>query len=132
MLSVVYDGRCRFCLRSLTLCMRLARRPVFRLYDANDHEAVGARFPMLAGADFDDAMFVVTERGEVFRGFFAFRRMMWESPWLYLLLPLFYAPGASFAGPVVYSWIARHRRRFGCAAVCDLPDSSPRPPKPGA
>jgi predicted DCC family thiol-disulfide oxidoreductase YuxK len=132
MVSVVYDGRCRFCLRSLTLCMRLARRPVFRLYDANDREAVGARFPMLAGAGFDDAMFVVTDRGEVFRGFFAFRRMMWESPWLYPLLPLFYAPGASLVGPRVYSWVARNRGSFGCAAACELPDTSPRPPEPGA
>lgn len=128
MLSIVYDGECSFCLRSLSLCMRLARRPVFLLQDANDREAVGAKYPMLAGADVEDAMFAVTERGEVFRGFFAFRRMMWESPWLYVFLPVFYAPGASLVGPLIYAWVARHRASFGCASTCDLPDpSGPRP-----
>jgi len=34
-LDVIYDGRCRFCIRSLTLVRRLARRHVFRFHDAN-------------------------------------------------------------------------------------------------
>ena len=68
-------------------------------------------------------MFVVTGRGEVFRGFFGFRRMMWASPWLYPLLPLFYAPGASLLGPRVYAWVARHRQGLGCATgACALTD----------
>lgn len=121
-LDIVYDGQCGFCARSLALCMRLARRPVFRTHDANDREAVEARFPALAGADTADAMFVVTGRGEIFRGFFAFRRMMWASPWLYPLLPFFYAPGASLLGPRLYAWVARHRRSFGCGAeACAVP-----------
>jgi hypothetical protein len=76
---------------------------------------------MLAGAATDVSMVVITPSGEVFRGFFAFRRMLWASPWLLALLPLFYCPGASVVGPPIYAWIARHRRRFGCAAQgCDL------------
>jgi predicted DCC family thiol-disulfide oxidoreductase YuxK len=116
-LDIVYDGQCNFCARSLALCIRLARRRVFRLHDASDRDAMSARFPMLAGADMDDAMFVVTERGEVFRGFFAFRRMMWTSPWLYPLLAVFYAPGASRVGPRIYAWVARHRLRPRGAAA---------------
>jgi len=129
MLDVVYDGRCGFCARSLDLCRRLARRPIFRLHDANDRAAITARFPMLAGADTDAAMFVVTETGETFRGFFAFRRMMWMSPWLFPLLPLFYAPGASHAGPLIYDWVARHRGQLGGAAACNLPGSTASGPK---
>lgn len=125
MVDVVYDGQCGFCARSLALCARLARRPVFRLHDAGDREAVLARFPMLAGADLDAAMVVVTPRGEVFRGFFACRRMMWPSPWLYPLLPAFYAPGAARIGPRVYAWVARHRHELGCAsAACDAPGAT--------
>lgn len=82
------------------------------------------RFPMLADADTNHAMFAVTPRGEVFRGFFAFRRIMWESPRLYPLLPLFYGPGATLIGPRIYAWVARNRRRFGCsldgAKVCGI------------
>jgi predicted DCC family thiol-disulfide oxidoreductase YuxK len=127
--DVVYDGRCGFCARSLRLCRRLARRPVFRLHDANDRAAIDARFPTLAGADMDEAMFVVTLDGEVFRGFFAFRRMMWASPWLYPALLLFYAPGASWLGPRIYAWVARHRRSLGCASTaCEIPDPPGRGP----
>ena len=101
-LDVVYDGQCRLCRRSLDALQRLARRNVFRLHDANDREMIRSRFPKLADADTDRAMFVVTPRGEVFRGFFAYRRMMWESPWLYPLLALFYAPGAALVGPWIF------------------------------
>ena len=114
-LDVIYDGQCRFCKRSLAALERLARRRVFRLHDANERELIRSKFPMLADADTDNAMFVVTPRSQVFRGFFAYRRMMWGSPWLYPLLPLFYAPGAGFIGPRIYAWVARNRRRFGCS-----------------
>jgi predicted DCC family thiol-disulfide oxidoreductase YuxK len=116
-IDIVYDGGCGFCVRALLIVRGLARRDVFRFHDANDSETVLARFPMLAGADTELAMFAVTEGGEVFRGFFAFRRMLWASPWLAPLLVLFYAPGASLLGPRIYSWIARRRRSLGCAAA---------------
>ena len=126
-IDIVYDGQCGFCVSALARLRRMARRDVFRLHDANEGESVRARFPMLAGADTDLAMFAVTERGEVFRGFFAFRRMLWASPWLVPLLALFYAPGASLLGPRSYAWIARRRRGLGCAAAaCEVPP--PRPP----
>jgi len=114
-LDVIYDGQCRFCKRSLAALERLARRRVFRLHDANERELIRSKFPMLADADTDNAMFVVTPRSQVFRGFFAYRRMMWESPWLYPLLPLVYAPGTALIGPWIYAWVARNRRRFGCS-----------------
>ena len=127
-LDVVYDGRCGFCTQALALCTRLARRPVFRFHDANDRESVASRFPTLAEADTEEAMFVITERGQVFRGFFAFRRMMWASPWLYPLLPLFHVPGTSIVGPRLYAWVARHRRSFGCTiGACATPEPPRRP-----
>jgi hypothetical protein len=74
------------------------------------------------------AMFAVTGEGRVYRGFFAFRRMLWASPWLAPLLLLFYAPGASLLGPRIYAWIARRRRSFGCAAPACGVAAPPRGP----
>ncbi len=116
-IDIVYDGQCGFCVSALARLRRMARRDVFRLHDANDGEGVRAQFPMLAGADTSLAMFAVTEHGEVFRGFFALRRMLSASPWLIPLRVLFYAPGASLLGPRIYAWIARRRRSLGCAAA---------------
>lgn len=128
MIDIVYDGQCGFCVRALGRLRRMARRDVFRLHDANDREAILARFPMLAGADTDEAVFAIAGHGEVFRGFFAFRRMLWASPWLYPLLALFYAPGASLLGPRIYAWVARHRGGLGRAAGgCGVP-APPRAP----
>jgi predicted DCC family thiol-disulfide oxidoreductase YuxK len=127
-IDIVYDGQCGFCVRALDRVRRLARRSVFRFHDANVGGTVQAQFPMLAGADTALAMFAVTERGEVFRGFFAFRRMLWASPWLVPLLALFYAPGASLLGPRIYAWIARRRRSLGCAAAACGVAAPPRAP----
>ena len=120
-LAVIYDADCAFCVRALELVRRAAPTAAFRFHDGNDRAAIARAFPMLAGAATDEAMFVVTPGGEVLRGYFAFRRMLWASPLLRGLLPLFHAPGASRVGPWIYDWIARHRRRFGCAREhCDL------------
>ena len=128
MIDIVYDGQCGFCIRALACLRRMAGRSVCRFHDANDSAAALARFPMLAAADAAEAMFVITERGEVYRGFFAFRRMLWASPRLYPLLAIFCLPGASFLGPRIYAWVARRRRSLGCAAgACEVPGSSRTP-----
>jgi predicted DCC family thiol-disulfide oxidoreductase YuxK len=114
-LDVIYDGQCRFCERSLALLRWLAGRLVFRLHDANDDEKIRSNFPMIGDANTNDAMFVVTTRGEIFRGFFAYRRILWESPRLYPLLPVFYAPGAALLGQRIYALVARNRRYLGCS-----------------
>jgi predicted DCC family thiol-disulfide oxidoreductase YuxK len=127
-IDVVYDGQCGFCVRALARLRWMARRDVFRLHDANDREAVLGRFPVLAGADIDEAMFAIAPDGGIFRGFFAFRRMLWASPWLFPLLALFYAPGAALLGPRIYAWVARHRRNLGCAVDAREVPAPPRPP----
>ena len=79
-IAVVYDGDCAFCTRSLRLSQRLDCRRVMRLYDFHDSKVIASRFPMLAGADFDQAMFAVRSDGAVFRGFFAFKELLKENP----------------------------------------------------
>jgi predicted DCC family thiol-disulfide oxidoreductase YuxK len=121
--DVIYDGQCGFCIRSLRICRALDVRRVLRFHDANARGEVDARFPELAGADFDNAMFVVTASRRVFRGFFAFRRIARAVPLMWPLLGLLYLPGSSWFGPKAYAWVARNRRRFGCESdVCDVPD----------
>ena len=126
MLDVIYDGRCGFCVRSLRVCRAFDVRGALRFHDANARTQVDSMFPELRHADFDHAMFAVAPDRSVTQGFFAFRRLLWESPLMWFLLPFFYFPGTGWIGPKVYAWVARNRRRFGCDAdVCDLP-ASPR------
>ena len=122
MLHVIYDGQCGFCIRSLKVCRALDLRRALRFHDASARQQVYANFPELTGADFENAMFAVAPDRSVTRGFFAFRRILWESPLMWPLIPLCYIPGASVIGPRVYAWVARNRGRLGCQSdVCELP-----------
>jgi predicted DCC family thiol-disulfide oxidoreductase YuxK len=121
MLHVVYDGQCRFCRRTLRVCRALDVRRRLVSHDATNRGAIVARFPVLAGADFDSAMFAVTAQGTVYRGFFAFRRMMRESPLTWPVLPFLYLPYSGRIGQHLYGWIARNRYRLGCQEqVCEV------------
>lgn len=125
LINVIYDGECAFCIRSLEMFRAADVQRRLRFYDSHQRQTL-ARFPVLRDADLDQAMFVVVEGESPQRGFFAFRRMLWCSPILWLLIPLFYFPGVAFIGTRVYSWVARNRERFGCVSdSCTLP-AAPR------
>jgi predicted DCC family thiol-disulfide oxidoreductase YuxK len=120
---VIYDGQCDFCVRALRVARALDVFGRLRFHDAHDRQAIEAAFPALAGADLDEAMYSVTARGAIDRGFFAFRRMMRLSPLTWPLLLLVYLPGAGLIGPRIYTWIARNRHRFGCRSqICTRPE----------
>lgn len=122
MLDILYDGECQFCRRWLRWFAHVDVWHRVRAHDASRRENVSSTFPELRAADLADAMFAVTAERRVYRGFFAVRRLLWESPVTWALLPFFYLPGASWLGPRVYAWVARNRRRLGCdAPVCDPP-----------
>ncbi|BCA54223.1 hypothetical protein W02_13630 [Nitrospira sp. KM1] len=119
---VIYDGQCLFCIRSLRLFRAVDFFGAFRYHDAHQTEHITVTFPELRDADFDNAMFVVTGRRLVYRGFYAFRRMIWSTPLTWLLIPLFYFPGAAYVGARVYAWVAKNRLKFGCQSdACALP-----------
>ncbi len=113
-LSVIYDGRCSFCIRSLSPMRAVDFFRRLRFYDLHDAERIGRMFPQLRATDLDRAMYVVTASGRVYGGIFAFRRLLWNSPLLWPLLPIFYLPGSAFAGTRIYGWVARNRGWLSC------------------
>jgi predicted DCC family thiol-disulfide oxidoreductase YuxK len=125
LIHIIYDGQCAFCVRALRLARAVDVRRVLRFHDATDRTAIEARFPVLRGADLDAAMYAVADGGKAYRGFFAFRRLVWCSPLTWPLLLLFYFPGASAVGPPLYAWVARNRANLGCGSpLCPLPPPS--------
>lgn len=112
--TVVYDGLCRFCLRSLRVVRATDVLGRLRYLDANDREAVLAELPELVGADLDDALFLVDRSRRTYRGFYAFRRIATTNPPLWPLVPLLYLPGVALLGERAYALIARNRSRLGC------------------
>jgi predicted DCC family thiol-disulfide oxidoreductase YuxK len=120
-LNIIYDGHCGFCIRSLNVVRKFDVRDALSFHDSHS-PATLAEFPELRDADLADAMYTIVAGECPYRGFFSFRRILWASPLLWPLLPLFYFPGVSVAGDRVYAWIAGHRKNFGCASdFCELP-----------
>lgn len=112
--DVVYDGLCLLCRRSIRVVRALDVLGRVSIHDANDRTAVLAAFPALEGRDLDDAMYALDDRGRVHRGFYAFRRLAWALPPLWVLVPLLYVPGVSAVGERAYAYVARNRSRLGC------------------
>lgn len=136
-LSLIYDGQCAFCLRSLRIIKRLDTFGALEFYDSRDQETLGKKFPMVRREDTEEVMIAVTEDLRAFKGFYAFRRLIWTGPWLWLLVPLFYFPGSAYLGTRFYAWVARNRGSLGCRSESceDLnlsvpPASQEGPPTP--
>jgi len=122
--NVIFDGQCDFCIRSLELVRACDRAGLIRFHDAHDQQTF-IEFAELQGADVENAMYAVAEGEPPYRGYFAFRRLLWTNPLFKLLLPLFYFPGTGWAGPWIYSAIAQNRTRLGCrSGFCALPATS--------
>lgn len=118
---VIFDGQCGFCIKSLSLYKMLDFFHAFELIDANLKDVVSSRFPSVPLDDTQKAMYVVTQNGNMYRGFFAFRRMTLSSPLLWPLLIILYCPFFSRIGVPLYALIAKNRKRFGCESeVCTL------------
>jgi predicted DCC family thiol-disulfide oxidoreductase YuxK len=115
-LKIIYDGQCIFCAHCIRVLKKLDILRAFQFYDSHDRDSLSRRFPMVEPETAEEAMLAVTEKGVVFQGFYAFRRLVWGSPWLWLTAPLFYFPGSSFFGTRFYAWVARRRKKFGCRA----------------
>ena len=87
---------------------------VLQFYDFHDAETMAEKFPIIRLEEAEEAMIAVTEELKIFKGFYAFRQIMWSSPWFWLFLPVFYFPGSSYVGNWLYAWIARNRSHLGC------------------
>lgn len=112
-LKVLYDGGCGLCLRSVKLLHGLDYGGKLEYLDLED-EAQAARVPAVTRDQALAAIHVVDGDGELYRGFFAVRRLARTLPALWPLLPVFHAPLAKRIGPRVYDRVARRRARAGC------------------
>jgi predicted DCC family thiol-disulfide oxidoreductase YuxK len=124
-IDIIFDGQCGFCIRSLQIVRALDIRGALRFHEANRPETLEL-FPELHGAALAEAMYACVQGEPPHRGFYAFRRLLWFSPLMWPLIPLFYFPGVSLPGERIYAWVARNRKDFACESdLCPLPAAGP-------
>ena len=106
---LLYDGQCGFCLESIK---RLRVLDLFGWVDPLDFHMqpdLGKLHPALTPERCHSEMILLEPNGQLSGGFAAFRRLCRHLPLLMALVPLVYAPGASWVGTRIYRWIATHR-----------------------
>ena len=110
--TVIFDGACGFCQRSVKLGKRLdwLHRMAWR---ARLEPGLTEAFPQLSGEETQRRMVSIRPDGKTYGGFFAVRDIMIHLPLTFLPALVLYVPGVSLLGVPLYQWIAKNRRRFG-------------------
>ena len=120
--TVIFDGDCGFCQRSIRLGKRLdwlgKMEWISRL-----SPGVKERFPQLKDEETQNRMVSIRPDGEAYGGFYAVRDIALHLPLTFLPALLLYIPGVSLLGVPAYKWIAKNRHRFGGSSgeSCERP-----------
>jgi predicted DCC family thiol-disulfide oxidoreductase YuxK len=115
--TLVYDGDCRVCTRSVNLLRKLDKRQEIEIVPSQA-AGVQARFPWIPTATFAEAIQLVGPGGETWQGAAAIEQLLGVLPrgrwiaWMYKI------PFARRVADKLYRWFARNRYRFGCSDHC--------------
>ena len=121
--TVLYDGQCAFCRKSVSLLKKLDWFHSLRYQDGRDVDSLPTTRPPLDPQRLIEEMHLVPPAGSpVYAGFQAFRWMAWRFPAFWLLAPFLYLPGVPWLGNRVYLWIAKNRFKLvPCKnGVCEI------------
>lgn len=131
--TLVYDGYCPLCMRTMTQLDELDGSRKLRYVDLErDYSRARSLLPGVSIEAMREEMAVVTPGGTVLRGFFAFRELSRRLPALWPLVPFMFAPGSARVGTNVYSWVAANRARRLCEGGACTVHGAERPNGDGA
>jgi predicted DCC family thiol-disulfide oxidoreductase YuxK len=111
LVTVLYDGQCGLCLKSILAVRLFDWLEQFSYTDFRDTAERKKVAPDLTEETLDKAMHIKLSNGQYRTGFDAFRRMTWSLPPLWVAAPLLYIPGVPFIGRHIYAKIAVNRKK---------------------
>lgn len=117
-ITLLYDGHCGLCLRSVFTLTMLDVLKRLRYADFRDKAVRTKEAPEITIETLDKAMHIRKPGGTYQTGFDAFRHMTWHLPPLWIVAPFLYFPGVAPVGRRIYARIAANRRKCdheGCA-----------------
>ena len=118
--TIVYDGNCSICTRSVELLRRWDRDGLLEIVPSQD-DAVRARFPWIPDRDYADSIQVIGPDGRTWQRGAAIEQLIEIMPRGRLFGWLFAIPFARPIADRIYRWVARNRYRLGCGDHCELP-----------
>ena len=117
--TVVYDGQCRVCIRSVNLLRDWDRYGRFQLV-AYQSAGVPERFPDIAPEEFEASVQLIGPRGERLQGPDAVEKILQLTPRTRPLAWLFRIPLVRPIARRAYHLFARHRGVFACDDHCAI------------
>lgn len=115
--TVLYDGDCSFCRRTVRRLQRLDRDDRLALVPYQDRE-VAESFDWLSSDALAEALHVVSPAGEVWTGARAVERLVPLLRGGRVAALMFRLPLVRAIADRVYRWVARNRHRLGCGVHC--------------
>ena len=110
--TVIFDGDCGFCQRSVRLGRSLDWLCKID-WRARLEPGLRNKFPQVSSEETQNRMVSIRPDGKTYGGFFAVRDIAIRLPLTFLPAILLYIPGVSLLGVPAYRWIAKNRHRFG-------------------
>jgi len=124
--TLIFDGACRLCQRSVVWVQARDRDERIRALPYQDPEVAGA-FSVIPRDELESAMQLVAPDGTRRQGADAVEGILELLPGWRAFAPVFAVPGVRCLAARVYRWVARNRRSFGCGAHCGVPDGARGP-----
>ncbi len=118
--TLVYDGDCRFCVRSVDLISSWDRGGAVELVPFQ-RGGFGERFPWIPADAYREALQLIGPGQETWSGAAAAERLVKILPGGRPLGCLFALPFVRPLADRAYRLVARNRYRLGCGAHCALP-----------
>jgi predicted DCC family thiol-disulfide oxidoreductase YuxK len=109
--TVVYDDRCPICRRFRSTIQFFDWFKRVHFEGLSDWEVLSEKYNFLERDRCQEEMHLINSRGNVYRGYLAFRRIMVTIPLAWVLLPILYLPGISILGGYLYKRTAKSRGR---------------------
>jgi len=106
--SLVYDGSCGLCRKSIKLIKVLDPSHRLNYIDMRNRAAMKG-LTKVDRQQAEQEIHLVDDRGNIRKGFFVYRALAKTLPLMYPMLILLYFPGSRFLGPVIYKLIASNR-----------------------
>ncbi len=102
---LVYDGDCKFCLYWIFRWSHITKDRV----DYAPYQEVYSNFPEIPISEFQSAVKLILENGQVYSGAEAILHALDSSTLLWCYNKL---PGFSYISEAIYQFVAKHRQRF--------------------
>ena len=107
-MEMIYDGRCKFCYRSMAWFLSFDFLGQIKVRDFRSNPS-----DVVSNEKMEKALHIVLQDGQALPGFEAYRYAVLRVPGLWWQVPFYYIPFVSrIIGHPAYNWIAANRSRL--------------------